>query len=479
MRDRKLESYSRDWRKREEVAELMVPLIGKLYRDQGVVTTIYDHSLVRKSAIEILKAHRFTRHVLKEELSVSASLPVLQALSRLDPEPARIDVGKLAVGYERKKAEVGVDVFLRQALAETGMERKALLDRPQDVVLYGFGRVGRMLARILIQRSGGDKWRLRAVVTRKRRGDDLMKRASLLRRDSVHGRFNGAIVMDREENALVANGNMIRVLYADAPEDVDYRAYGIQDAVVVDNAGIWRDREGLGRHLKAGGVSKVILTAPGEGDVPNIVYGVNNDDIREEERTLSAASCTTNAIVPVLKAMHDRFHIEHGHIETCHAYTNDQNLIDNYHRKSRRGRGAPLNMVITETAAANAVAKILPELAGRLTANAIRVPTPNVSLAILNLALGRENTVEDVNTYLRDISLHSPLQDQIDYTSSHEVVSSDFIGTLKTAIVDSFATIVQGKRCVLYVWYDNEYGYACQVIRIVQHIAGLQLPAFP
>ncbi len=243
--------------------------------------------------------------------------------------------------------------------------------------------------------------------------------------------------------------------------------------------GSGRDREGLGRHLKAGGVSKVILTAPGEGDVPNIVYGVNNDDIREEERTLSAASCTTNAIVPVLKAMHDRFHIEHGHIETCHSYTNDQNLIDNYHRKSRRGRGAPLNMVITETATANAVAKVLPELAGKLTANAIRVPTPNVSLAILNLALGRESTLEGVNTYLRDISLNSPLQDQIDYTSSHEVVSSDFIGTSKTAIVDSFATIVQGKRCVLYVWYDNEYGYACQVIRIVQHIAGLQLPAFP
>ncbi len=239
MRDRKLESYSRDWRKREEVAELMVPLIGKLYRDQGVVTTIYDHSLVRKSTIEILKAHRFTRHVLKEELSVSASLPVLQALSRLDPGPARIDVGKLAAGYEQKKAEVDVDVFLRQALSKTNMERKALLDWPQDVVLYGFGRVGRMLARILIQRSGGDKWRLRAVVTRKRRGDDLMKRASLLRRDSVHGRFNGAIVMDREENALVANGNMIRILYADAPEDVNYCAYGIQDAVVVDNAGIW------------------------------------------------------------------------------------------------------------------------------------------------------------------------------------------------------------------------------------------------
>jgi len=378
MRDRKLEAYSRDWRKREEVAELMIPLVGKLYRDYGVVTTMYGRSLVHQSAIEILKVHRFTRHVLKKELSVSASFPVLQALSRLDLGPARIDLGKLVTGYQKQKAEVDVEVFLRQALSEINSDRKRLRDRPQDVVLYGFGRIGRMVARILIERSGGHKWRLRAIVTRTRRGDDLMKRASLLRRDSVHGRFNGTIVTDRKENAIVANGNMIRILYVDAPEDVDYTRYGIQDAIVVDNAGIWRDREGLGRHLKAPGVSRVILTAPGEGDVPNIVYGVNNEDIKEEERTLSAASCTTNAIVPVLKVMHDRFYIEHGHIETCHSYTNDQNLIDNYHRKSRRGRGAPLNMVITETAAASAVAKILPDLDGKLTANAIRVPTPNV-----------------------------------------------------------------------------------------------------
>ncbi len=477
MRDRKLESYSRDWKKREEVAELMIPLIGKLYRDYGVVTMMYGRSLVHQSAIEILKAHRFTRHVLKEEIAVSASFPVLQAFSRLHLGPARIDLGKLVAGYQEQKGEVDVEVFLRQALCETG--RKRLRDRPQDVVLYGFGRIGRMLARILIERSGGHGWRLRAVVTRTRRGDDLMKRASLLRRDSVHGRFNGTIVTDREENALVVNGNMIRILYADAPEDVDYTRYGIQDAVVVDNAGIWRDREGLGRHLKARGVSRVVLTAPGEGDVPNIVYGVNTEDIKEEERAFSAASCTTNAIVPVLKVMHDRFDIEHGHIETCHSYTNDQNLIDNYHKKSRRGRGAPLNMVITETAAASAVAKVLPELDGKLTANAIRVPTPNVSLAILNLTLSRESSVEEVNTYLRGISLDSPLQGQIDYTSSPEVVSSDFVGTLKTAIVDSFATIVQGKRCVLYVWYDNEYGYAVQVVRIVQHVAGLELPTVP
>ena len=479
MIDEKMESYFADWARREEVAESMVPLIGKLYRDCGVVTTIYGRSLVHSSAIDILKAHRFARQVIKDELCMSSSLAVLQALSRLNLAPTRIDIGKLTTGFQEWNAKGDVEAFLRRELAEID-GGKRLPGKPQDVVLYGFGRVGRILARILIARSGGgDKWRLRAVVVRTGTEDDLVKRASLLRRDSIHGPFKGTIVMDPEENAIVANGNMIRLLYSDTPEDVDYTAHGIENAIVLDNTGVWRDREGLERHLRAPGVAKVVLTAPGKGDVPNIVYGINNDCIVEEERILSAGSCTTNAITPVLKVVHDRYGIASVHIETCHSYTNDQNLIDNYHRHERRGRGAPLNMVITDTGAAGAVAKVLPELEGRVTANAIRVPTPNVSLAILNLNLEREVRTEEINTYLRDISLDVPLGGQIDYTSSPEVVSSDFVGSERAGIVDSGATITQGRRCVLYVWYDNEYGYSAQVIRILQHISGLELPHFP
>ena len=374
------------------------------HRNYGVVTTIYGHSLVHASAIDILKVHRFARKILKDELCVFTSFHILQALSKLDLAPARIDIGKLITTYQRNGAGVDVDTFVSQELSAINGGKKTLLDKHRDVVLYGFGRVGRMLARLLIDRSGGgDKWRLRAIVVQKKQADDLMKRAHLLGRDSIHGPFKGTIVVDEEENALVANGNMIRVIYADAPEQADYSEYGIEDAIVLDNTGVWRDREALDRHFKAEGVSKVILTAPGKGDISNIVYGVNNHAITEDEKIFSAASCTTNAIVPVLKVMHDRFHIENGHIETCHSYTNDQNLIDNYHKKSRRGRGAPLNMVITETGAAEAVGKVLPELEGKLTANAIRVPTPNVSLAILNLNLGQDTTVEEVNDYLRGI----------------------------------------------------------------------------
>ncbi|HEX9873591.1 MAG TPA: glyceraldehyde-3-phosphate dehydrogenase [Deferrimonas sp.] len=477
---KKQENYFKDWQNREELAEVALPLIGRLYRNHGVVTTVYGRSLVNKSTIDILKAHRFARQILENELSIRDSFPIIEAMTRMDLAPGKVDIGKLTIRFQAQGTGLDLDTFLRQELAAINTGKAPILSEPRDVVLYGFGRIGRLLARILIEQAGGgDKMRLRAAVVRKGSDDDLAKRASLLRRDSVHGPFNGAITIDKEENAIIANGNMIRIIYSDAPETVDYTQYGIKDAILVDNTGKWRDRDGLGRHLQAKGISRVLLTAPGKGTIPNVVYGVNNDLIRDEETILSAASCTTNAIVPVLKAINDGFGIVNGHVETCHSYTNDQNLIDNYHDKDRRGRGAPLNMVITETGAAKAVAKALPELAGKLTGNAIRVPTPNVSLAILNLTLEKETSVAALNSYLRDVSLDSPLQNQIDYTNSPEAVSSDFVGSEYAGVVDSLATIVEKNRCVLYVWYDNEYGYSCQVVRMLDRVAGLELPSLP
>jgi glyceraldehyde 3-phosphate dehydrogenase len=277
----------------------------------------------------------------------------------------------------------------------------------------------------------------------------------------------------------VVNGNMIRVIYSDGPDQVDYTRYGIHDALVVDNTGLWRTREDLALHVKSPGASKVILTAPGKGDVPNVVYGVNHEGIRDMGDVISAASCTTNAIVPVLKAIQDEFGIRAGHVESCHSFTNDQNLIDNYHKKDRRGRAATLNMVLTETGAAKAVSKAVPELEGKLTGNAIRVPTPNVSLAILNLHLGRATHVEEINSYLRMVSLEGDLQNQIAYVNSSEVVSSDFVGNRFAGIVDAQATITNGEHCVLYVWYDNEFGYSRQVVRCLEELAGVVMPNFP
>jgi glyceraldehyde 3-phosphate dehydrogenase len=473
-------THLKEWQTQEEFAEQMLPIVGQLYRHHNTVATVYGRSLVNCSTIDILKAHRFARLILDNELSTCDTFPVLAAVAKLDLAPARIDIGRLTTRYQTVKTSMSVEEFVSRELSDINTGRTPLLSEPQDIVLYGFGRIGRLLARILIEKAGsGEKLRLRAAVVRKGGADDLIKRASLLRRDSVHGHFHGIITIDEEENAIIANGNMIRIIYADAPENVDYTQYGINNAILIDNTGKWRDREGLGRHLQAKGIAKVVLTAPGKGDVPNVVSGVNNELITGEERIYSAASCTTNAIVPVLKAVNDQFGIISGHVETCHSYTNDQNLIDNYHKNNRRGRSAPLNMVITETGAAKAVAKVLPELAGKLTGNAIRVPTPNVSLAILNLELSRPVDVKELNGYLRNVSLDSPLQNQIDYTNSPEVVSSDFVGSRHASVVDSLATITQGNRCVLYVWYDNEFGYSCQVVRMVQKMAGLELPSLP
>ena len=349
------------------------------------------------------------------------------------------------------------------------------------VAINGFGRIGRLMARILIDKTdGGANLRLRAIVVRKGKAEnDILKRASLLRRDSVHGAFSGTIRVDEERQSFVANGNEVRVIYADSPDSIDYTAYGINNAIIIDNTGVWRDEEALSAHLKSKGASKVILTAPGKGDMKNVVAGINSDIITAQDTIVSAASCTTNAIVPPLKAIDDEFGIVSGHVETVHAYTNDQNLIDNYHKADRRGRSAPLNMVLTETGAAKAVAKVLPQLEGKLTGNAIRVPTPNVSMAILNLTLSRATTKEKLNEYMRDMALHSYMRKQIDYSNSPEVVSSDFVGSRTACVYDAQATIVNGTQAVVYLWYDNEFGYSCQVHRILEQMAGIQYAVYP
>jgi glyceraldehyde 3-phosphate dehydrogenase len=394
-------------------------------------------------------------------------------------DSAKIDIGKLAAGFQDADTD-DLEAYLHDELSSVMTGHGRLLEEPTDVVLYGFGRIGRLLARILIGRAGsGAKLRLRAIVLRPQKDNDVEKRASLLRRDSIHGPFSGTVIADEENDQIIVNGNPIKLIYAPQPEDIDYTAYGIKDAIIIDNTGAWRDMNGLSRHLQANGASRAVLTAPGKGEVKNIIYGVNHDTLTEDDTVLSAASCTTNAIVPPLKVMNDHFGIVGGHVETVHAYTNDQNLTDNFHKKERRGRSAPLNMVITETGAATAVVKALPELAGKLTGNAIRVPVPNVSLAILNLTLETEATVADINTVLRNASMSVDLGEQIDYTTSTELVSSDLVGADRTSIVDSQATIADRDRCVLYVWYDNEAGYSYQVVRVVQEIAGLTYPRVP
>ncbi|HEX6590967.1 MAG TPA: glyceraldehyde-3-phosphate dehydrogenase, partial [Moraxellaceae bacterium] len=362
------------WKNREAIAENMIPIIGKLYREKNVIVAVFGRSLVNRSVIQILKHHRRVR-MIAGDLSVVDTWPLLQALTELNVSNVLVDLGKLAIEAKEKGVDA-VELLKKTVAPAVGQQ---IQRQPTDVVLFGFGRIGRMLARLIIEDAGGgDGLRLRAIVVRKTQEGDLQKRASLLRRDSVHGPFEGTIAVDEENEAIIANGNFIKVIYASKPEEVDYTAYGIKDAILIDNTGKLKDEEGLGRHLASKGVARVLLTAPAKGNIKNIVYGVNSKDITADDKILSAASCTTNAITPTLKVLDEKFGIVSGHVETVHSFTNDQNLIDNYHKADRRGRSAVLNMVITETGAAKAVAKALPQLQGKLTGNSIRVPTPNV-----------------------------------------------------------------------------------------------------
>jgi glyceraldehyde 3-phosphate dehydrogenase len=468
-----------EWSHKEALAEELVPVIGRLYRENGIVLSVHGRSLLNRSPIDIVRIHRFARHVDGEALDVELTRDVLRAVDSINPGPASIDVARLVAEFARTGGD-DLGAFTATALESIAGGRPNGEPRGRDVVLYGFGRIGRLVARILLARSGDlSGLRLRAIVVRSGGDKDLVKRASLLRRDSVHGPFNGSITVDEERNLIIANGTAIQVIYSDSPSTIDYTSYGITDAVVVDNTGRWRDEAGLAQHLESTGVARVLLTAPGKGALPNVVYGINHEVIDDGGSIITAASCTTNAITPVLKVLNDEYGVEYGHVETVHSFTNDQNLIDNFHKGDRRGRSAVLNMVLTETGAASAVAKALPELQGKLTGNAIRVPTPDVSMAILNLTLGREVTKEGLNEFLRAASLNSPLRHQIDYIESAEVVSTDFLGSRRAGIVDGLATIASGNHAVVYIWYDNEYGYSHQVVRVLEKMGGVSRPFFP
>ncbi|MDA9661010.1 glyceraldehyde-3-phosphate dehydrogenase [Gammaproteobacteria bacterium] len=467
-----------DFQYRQALAEEMLPMIGRIYRD-NVHLLLYGKPLVNLSVSEIMNAHRFVREAENNELSEFETYQVIVALSELELGPAEIDIGIIAAAFLFDDKDLSLEDFVNDAIADLIGKKGSILDQAQDVVLYGFGRIGRLLTRMLIEDSGGgDNLRLRAIVVRKAVDGDIIKRANLMRTDSVHGPFKGTVRVLEEEDKLIINGNEIKIIYASNPSEIDYTDYDINNALLIDNTGVWRTKDDLGIHLKCNGIAKVLLTAPAKDGIKNIVHGINNEII-DNDSILGAASCTTNAIVPTLKVLNDEFGIVSGHIESVHSYTNDQNLIDNFHKKERRGRSAALNMVITETGAGKAVGQVLPELIGKLTANAVRVPTPNVSLAIMSLQLGQELSAEELNNFLRQKAFHSNLKEQIGFTNSPEVVSTDFVGDGHAGIIDSAATIVNNDKCVLYVWYDNEFGYTAQLLGLAKEMVGLTYERYP
>lgn len=468
------QSNFNDYINQEKEAVKLQNHIGQLLYDKGIELVLFRNPMTDISVSELLQLHDYANSIVGKPITVADSSALAGELYKMDLAPSKLDIGRLTYEWHEQKSNYSsMSEFLQNTLSGFGENVQESL-QPKDVVLYGFGRIGRLAARELIKQAGkGQQLRLRAIVVRGVDASQLKKRAYLLRNDSVHGPFPGSIIEDVENMALIINGQRVNFIAANNPEDIDYTAYGIKDALIIDNTGVFKDRTALSRHLKSKGASKVLLTAPGK-EVPNIVYGVNNKSLDiEKEDIYSAASCTTNAIVPVLKVIHDNLNVEKGHIETVHAYTNDQNLLDNYHKKERRGRSAAINMVITETGAGKAVTKVIPELQDKLTANAVRVPVPNGSLAILSLTVGKETTREEVDALLRDAALNGELVNQINYNTNEECVSSDIVGNTCCSVYDSNATIVHPdkKNIVLYVWYDNEFGYTKQVIRLAKYIS--------
>ncbi|MFM9944837.1 MAG: glyceraldehyde-3-phosphate dehydrogenase [Bacteroidia bacterium] len=472
--DKELES----WVKKEKASADLLNAVSKLIYEKSVELVFFRNTLIDVSCSEIQKLHKYAKDIISKNIDIYVTSSLANELLNIEHlAPSKLDIGKLSDEWSHQKDNyTSMSAFLSDKLNETiGPDIPNF--EPRDVVLYGFGRIGRLLARELIRLSGrGQQLKLKAIVTRPS-GDDIIKRSSLLKMDSVHGEFKGSIIEDFENKALIINGQIVKMIEANKPDEIDYESYGISNALLIDNTGAFRDRESLALHLKSKGIKKVMLTAPGKGDLPNIVYGVNHEEQDIENETIfTAASCTTNAIVPILKVIDDNFGIEKGHIETVHAYTNDQNLLDNMHKKHRRGRSAAINMVITETGSASAIAKVIPKLKDKMTANSVRVPIPNGSLAIMNITVKKETSIEDINAILKKAALEGPLVSQIKYSIDRELVSSDIVGNSCSSVYDSAATIVSPdkKSMVLYVWYDNEYGYTKQVIRLAKHVSNVR-----
>ncbi len=472
----KTESDLKMWREKEKTALELLQIVGELRFDRSIELILFRRDIYDVRPSQVLNDHLFAKNYVNKPISVDTSLSLAHAIANIqDLRPARIDIGKLGAEWIAERSNYSdIDDFVGDKLSHLIGQDDSL--QAKDVVLYGFGRIGRLAARRLVALTGrGEQLRLRAIVVRPKMKDryaEALKRAALLQEDTVHGPFHGTVDVTPDGSELIINGNRVQLIFAGHPSDIDYTTYGIDNALVIDNTGVWRDGEALAVHLRPG-VAQVMLTAPGKG-VPNIVYGVNHEDMDlEEDRVFCAASCTTNAIVPILKVIEDKLGIERGHIETIHAYTSDQNLLDNFHKKPRRGRGAATNMVLTTTGAASAVSKVMPQLAGKLTGNAVRVPTPNVSLVIMNLSLKSETNQTDLNQLLKDASLHGDLVEQIHYSESTEYVSSQAVGMTSTSVLDAPSTIVaeDGRHITLYAWYDNEFGYTCQVVRLAKHVA--------
>ncbi|MBB4641505.1 type I glyceraldehyde-3-phosphate dehydrogenase [Rhizorhapis suberifaciens] len=330
------------------------------------------------------------------------------------------------------------------------------------VAINGFGRIGRLVARAILERTDHDL----ELVSINDLGD-AKSNALLFKRDSVHGNFPGEVRVDGD--ALVINGKRIAVTAERDPAKLPHAAQGVD--IALECTGIFASKEKASAHLTAG-AKRVVISAPATGVDKTIVFGVNHDTLTKEDIVISNASCTTNCLAPLAKVLHDAIGIESGFMTTIHSYTNDQNTLDQLHKDMRRARAAALSMIPTTTGAARAVGEVLPELKGKLDGSSVRVPTPNVSVVDLKFIPSRTTTVEEVNGLLKDAA-QGAMKGVLAYTDE-PLVSIDFNGDPASSTVDSLETaVIDGKLVRVLSWYDNEWGFSNRMVDTTGVVAGL------
>jgi glyceraldehyde 3-phosphate dehydrogenase len=322
------------------------------------------------------------------------------------------------------------------------------------VAINGFGRIGRLVARAILERPdcGLELVSVNDLA-------DAKANAWLFSRDSVHGKFPGEVAA--EGNDIVVNGKHIHVTAEKDPGKLPHSAHGVE--LVLECTGFFADRDSAQKHIDAG-AKRVLVSAPAKGADLTVVYGVNDDKLSAEHTIVSNASCTTNCLAPVAKVLHDALGIERGLMTTVHAYTNDQKILDQIHPDLRRARAAAMSMIPTTTGAARAVGEVLPELKGKLDGSAIRVPVPDVSLIDLTFTPGRETTRDEVNQILKAASESARLKGILDYTGE-PLVSIDLMHTSASSTIDSLETaVLEGKLVRVLSWYDNEWGFSNRMV---------------
>ena len=326
------------------------------------------------------------------------------------------------------------------------------------VGINGFGRIGRLVFREMVTREEFEVIALNDLT-------DPKSLAHLLKYDSVHGKYPGEVSYNN--NGIIVDGKEIKVLAERDPADLPWKDLGVE--YVVEATGLFRKRAQIEKHLKAG-AKKVILTVPAKDEIDNtIVLGVNDENLRAEDKIVSNASCTTNCLAPVAKVLNDEFGIITGLMTTTHSYTNDQNTLDGPHKDLRRARTAAVSIIPTTTGAAKATGKVIPELNGKLDGMAMRVPTPDGSVVDLVVKVEKEVTIEKVNAAMKKAA-EGPMKGILEYLTD-PVVSVDIIGNSYSSIFDSLMTMVSDDMVKIISWYDNEWGYSVRVVDLLEKMA--------